>query len=55
MPLTSFGFWRNFWKIPHSPWPVVEPNDAGCSSDMSNTTDFAVPSGASVALVIASG
>ena len=28
MPLTLLGFFRNVWKIPHSPWPVVAPNDA---------------------------
>src|SRR5689334_23937053 len=55
MPETSLGFFRNCWKIPHSPWPVVAPKDAGCSSDMSKTTDFALPIGASVARVIASG
>ena len=42
IPVTLLGFFRNVWKSPHSPWPVVEPNDAGCSSDMSKTTDFAV-------------
>src|SRR2546426_506978 len=35
------GFLRKVWKIPHSPCPVVAPNDGGCWSDMSNTTDFA--------------
>ena len=55
MPVTSLGFFRNCWKMPHSPWPVVDPNEAGCWSDMSNTTDFADPIGASVARVIASG
>src|SRR3954470_19873352 len=42
MPLMFFGCRRNFWKMPHSPWPVVAPNDAGCKSDMSNTTAFAL-------------
>src|SRR5256885_7889569 len=55
MPDTSFGLSRNFWNSPQRPWPVVAPNDGGCSSDMSNTTDFAVSSGASVERVIASG
>jgi hypothetical protein len=41
--------------MPHSPWPVVAPNAGGCSSDMSNTTAFACPIGASVARVIGSG
>src|SRR3954464_10491940 len=49
------GFWRNFWKIPHSPWPVVAPNEAGWLSDMSNATWVAPASGASVAFVIGSG
>jgi hypothetical protein len=55
MLLMLLGFCRNFWKIPHSPWPVVEPNAAGCSSDMSNTAALAFVSGASVLRVIASG
>src|SRR5262249_30425888 len=55
MPEMFFGFFRNVWKMPHSPWPVVAPNEAGCSSDMSNTTDFAVLIGISVARVIGSG
>src|SRR3954453_658668 len=49
------GFWRNFWKIPHSPRPVVAPNEGGWLSDMSNATDVAPASGASVAAVIGSG
>src|ERR1051326_8682948 len=55
MPVTSLGFLRKSWKSPHSPWPAVAPNEAGCASDMSNTIDFAFGSGASVARVIASG
>src|SRR5581483_1111930 len=50
-----FGFFRKFWNSPHSPWPAVAPNDGGCWSDMSNTTLFACPIGASVARVIGSG
>src|SRR5437879_11752566 len=26
MPATSDGFFRQSWKRPHSPWPVVAPN-----------------------------
>ena len=55
MPLTSDGFCRKFWKSPHSPCPVVPPNEAGCSSDMSNTTAFALATAAWFALSIASG
>src|SRR5205085_3535688 len=55
MVLMLFGFSRNFWKMPHSPWPVVEPNAAGWLSDMSNTAAFAFASGDSVRRVIASG
>src|SRR5438128_1866188 len=45
----------NFWNSPHSPWPVVPPNEAGCSSDMSNTTAFALATNCWFALSIASG
>ena len=55
IPVTSFGFWRNCWKRPHSPWPAVAPNEAGWLSDMSNTIDFALCTGTAVARVIGSG
>src|SRR5439155_5185829 len=42
MPLTSLGFETKSWKSFHSPCPVVEPNDAGCRSDMSKRKTFAV-------------
>jgi len=51
----SVGCWRNVWKMPHSPWPVVAPKDAGWLSDMSNATAVAPASGAAVAFVIGSG
>src|ERR671937_2023480 len=41
VPLTFFGFETKSWNSFHSPWPVVEPNDAGCRSDMSNRKIFA--------------
>src|SRR5207247_3977582 len=55
MPVTLLGVLRKSWKIPPAPCPVVAPKEAGCSSDMSNTTDFARWTGSDVARVIASG
>ncbi len=49
------GFCRKLWKSPHSPWPVVAPNEAGCWSDMSKTTFFAAAIADAVARVVASG
>ena len=55
MPFTFFGSRRKFWNSPHSPWPTVAPNDAGCWSDMSKTTFFAFAIASAVARVVASG
>src|SRR3954465_871908 len=55
MPEISDGFCRNCWKSPHSPWPTVAPNDAGCWSDMSNATAFALAIAPAVTRVVASG
>ena len=55
MPFTSVGLRRKFWNSPHSPWPTVAPNDAGCWSDMSNATFLALAIADAVARVVASG
>jgi len=54
-PVALLGFLRNVWNSPHSPCPVVEPNAAGWSSDMSNTVSVAVRTAASSARSMASG
>ena len=41
--------------MPHSPWPTVAPNAAGCWSDMSKATYFAFAIADAVARVVASG
>src|SRR5438552_5466152 len=35
VPLTFEGLERKSWNSFHSPCPVVEPNEAGCGSDIS--------------------
>src|SRR5437870_2218836 len=54
IPSASLGVFRKSWKRPHSPWPVVPPNDGGCSSDMADTSALAARVADAVARVIGS-